>query len=190
MESIHSLKQRIKLVKMFLRVEMSIIKNTTFDHHAMSRNFSEICVPFESAYFLSKGSFFHQSPLYLLCITLFQRSTSLANISRIHSNGKSFEHFHQLKQKCLWKPQVNVRTHDRSLTGILDALIVKALATWLVNVFSISALLSSLIECPLGGSGAVRISLASEVGYHCFVEVLFDRKFVFPLFSPGMCTSA
>ena len=37
-----------------LRVEMSII---TFDHHAVSRNFSaEICVVFESVYFLSKGS--------------------------------------------------------------------------------------------------------------------------------------
>ena len=65
---------------MFLRVEMSIIWNTTFDHHAVSRNFSaEICVVFESVYFLSKGSFFHQSPLYLLCITL-------ANTSRIISN--------------------------------------------------------------------------------------------------------
>ena len=41
---------------MSLRVEMSII---TFDHHAVSRNFSaEICVVFESVYFLSKGSFF------------------------------------------------------------------------------------------------------------------------------------
>ena len=56
---------------------------------------------------------------------------------------------------------------------------------WLANVFSINALLSSLIE----GSGAVRISLASEISDHCFVEVLFYRKFVFPLFSPGMCTS-
>ena len=54
---------------MSLRVEMSII---TFDHHAVSRNFSaEICVVFESVYFLSKGSFFHQSPLYFLCIALF-----------------------------------------------------------------------------------------------------------------------
>ena len=41
---------------MSLRVEMSII---TFDHHAVSRNFSaEICVVFESVYFLSKESFF------------------------------------------------------------------------------------------------------------------------------------
>ena len=41
---------------MSLRVEMSII---TFDHHAVSRNFSaEMCVVFESVYFLSKGSFF------------------------------------------------------------------------------------------------------------------------------------
>ena len=54
---------------------------------------------------------------------------------------------------------------------------------------SINALLSSLIERPVGGSGAVRISLASEVGDHCFVEVSFYGKFVFPLFSPGMCTS-
>ena len=45
------LKQRIKLVKMFLRVEMSIIWNTTFDHHAMSHNFSAaICVLFELMY--------------------------------------------------------------------------------------------------------------------------------------------
>ena len=73
-------------------------------------------------------------------------------------------------------------TQDRSLTGILDALIVKALATCLVNVFSISALFSSLIQRPLGGSLAVRISLAYEVGYHCFVEVLFYRKFVFRYF--------
>ena len=48
--------------------------------------------------------------------------------------------------------------------------------------FSISALLSSLIEHPVGGLGAVRISLASEIGYHCFVEVLFLRKFVFRYF--------
>lgn len=44
-------------------------------------------------------------------------------------------------------------------------------------------------RAPRGGSGAVRISLASEISDHCFVEVLFYRKFVFPLFSPGMCTS-
>ena len=42
---------------MFLRVEMSIIKNTTFDYHAVSRNFSEICVPFESVYFFIKRQF-------------------------------------------------------------------------------------------------------------------------------------
>ena len=37
---------------MSLRVEMSII---TFDHHAVSRNFSaEICVVFESVYFYQK----------------------------------------------------------------------------------------------------------------------------------------
>ena len=70
-------------------------------------------------------------------------------------------------------------THDRSVTGILGALIVIALGTWLPNVFSISALLSSLIERPVGGSGALRISLASEIGYHRFVEVLFYGKFVF-----------
>ena len=36
--------------------------------------------------------------------------TPLANTSRIQSNVKSFEHFHQLKQKkCLRKPRVNVR---------------------------------------------------------------------------------
>ena len=34
--------------------------------------------------------------------------TPLANTSRIHTNLKSFKHFHQLKQKCLCKPQVNV----------------------------------------------------------------------------------
>ena len=64
-----------------------------------------------------------------------------------------------------------------------------SLAIWLANVFSIKALLSSLIGRPVGGSGAVRISLASEISDHCFVEVLFYRKFVFTLFSPGMCTS-
>ena len=80
-------------------------------------------------------------------------------------------------------------THDRSLAGILGALIVIALVIWLANVFSINALLSSLIERPVGGSGTVRISLASEISDHCFVEVLFYRKFVFPLFSPGTCTS-
>ena len=44
-------------------------------------------------------------------------------------------------------------------------------------------------RAPRGISGAVRISLASEISDHCFVEVLFYRQFVFPLFSPGMCTS-
>ena len=44
-----------------------------------------------------------------------------------------------------------------------------SLAIWLANVFSIKALLSSLIGRPVGGSGAVRISLASEISDHCFV---------------------
>ena len=34
-------------------------------------------------------------------------------------------------------------------------------------------------------SGAVKISLASEIGYHCFVKVLFYRNFFFPYFLLG-----
>ena len=41
----------------------------------------------------------------------------------------------------------------------------------------------------MGGSGAVRIGLASEIGYHCFVEVFAIGSLFFSLFSPGMCTS-
>ena len=78
---------------MFLRVEMSIIKNTTFDHHAMSRNFK-----------LYRYTFYREEVAVVLALYY-----TLANTSRIHINVKSFEHFHQLKQKCLWNPQVNVR---------------------------------------------------------------------------------
>ena len=68
--------------------------------------------------------------------------------------------------------------------GILGALTVIALATWLANVFSINALLSSLIERPVGGSGAVRITLASEVGDQCFVEVFVLWEICFSIIFP------
>ena len=45
-------------------------------------------------------------------------------------------------------------------------------------------LLSSLIERPVGGSGAVRISLASEVGDHCFVEVFVLWEICFSIIFP------
>ena len=71
---------------------------------------------------------------------------------------------------------------DRSLAGILGALIAITLAIWLANVFSIDALLSSLIGRPAWSSGSVRISLASEISDYCFVEVLFYRKFFSVIF--------
>ena len=89
---------------MFLRVEMSIIWNTTFDHHAVSPNFSaEICILFESEYFYRKEVSFFTSRR-CTCSVLHWPIPVVLLVTLI----KSFEHFHQLKQNCLWKPQVNV----------------------------------------------------------------------------------
>ena len=89
---------------MFLRVEMSIIWNTTFDHHAVSRTFSaEICVLFESVYTFYRKEVSFTSRC-CTCSVLPWPIPVVLLVTLI----KSFEHFHQLKQKCLWKPQVNV----------------------------------------------------------------------------------
>ena len=96
---------------MFLRIEMSIIWNTTFDHHAVSCNFeAEICVLFESVYFFYRKEVSFTSRC-CTCSVLHcfkcQHHWPIPVVF-IVTLIKSFKHIHQLKQKCLQKPQVNV----------------------------------------------------------------------------------
>ena len=56
------------------------------------------------------------------------------------------------------------------------AFVVIALVTWHANVFTINALLSSLIAFPAGGSEAVRISLAFGISDHCLLSFCSVRS--------------